>query len=1017
MHIVAGVIFVLHVASTVSVADIRFADVTATTGINYIGESWGSSWGDFNSDGLPDLWLSNHNSCPSLYINQGNGRFTDVLPQVISDDLCSHSWLDSHGAAWADFDNDGDEDLIQLFDAAPTLQLRANRLYVNEGGVFTNKAADYGVANNGNRGRMPTWVDYNADGLLDLIIPTSYTNLSQVPTKLFEQTKNGGFTDTTQAVGFVMSASTNTVQLGDLDGDGSSELIPEVSNRFPLGVYDTSTVPFVDRQSLLSLKSTSFVKDVTIGDFNGDLLNDMLLVTGEKENDIVIYNPTTIRARLSTLNNVALNNVMGFEFAAGDEITIGPHPAWRWSKSKIFIGSTGIHPAKKTFTLSKNDPNVTGMVPFIIGVDSGLYVGFDEVKQKWVVRVTNSRSTNLVVTSNVVITGMVPYGVDLNLDDTPNKYLVNQSGHFLEETFNAGFSVPTSGRDIISADLDNDMDLDIYIVTTGAVNNLPNILYENIGNGSFVIVPNAGGAAGSSLGRGDTVSTADYDLDGFIDLVVTNGKSKEPFDEDGPVEVFKNLGNNNNWLDIDLEGIKSNREGIGAKVVAVAGEISQIRYQTGGIHYRTQNHSRIHFGLAQNQTVDLTIDWPSGVQQTLTDITVNQVLHVLEPVSNSLTGKPASASVPDETGVMLWKDTFDGPYQLIVKGGGNKTTFSVKLLSTKPFTSLSTSSLEANDVFDVTASSFSLDAVVSIGDERLKFTLPGGAKALVSVENLGLINPRQMHVGDLGDALTPAGWIFPYSQLPPLPVVVGGAENAQYLGRHNGEGGLSIRLNSDKIARYSTATVISSEPLLSSAGINIEPNDTVIEESRSVYLRGKVSSWWDGLDITVDATGFVGIATQHEDIFQSNIVNPNEGSLGEPNAYWLPLAEPYGEPVYEVGTDAGIYLWKNKNGAWTLRVSSLHSGRVAGTITSNVPLSQLIPTNLEPGDVVDSVGTELYFDFETVLGDEDEISFSLPVDAVINFNLNSPFSHKALVRVGEKKWPIKTLPLNLSGWE
>ena len=66
-----------------------------------------------------------------------------------------------------------------------------------------------------------------------------------------------------------------------------------------------------------------------------------------------------------------------------------------------------------------------------------------------------------------------------------------------------------------------------------------------------------------ALGRGDAASVADYDGDGFLDLLVTNGTSKSPFELDGPTFLFRNLGNANHWIEIDLEGGISNRDGVG----------------------------------------------------------------------------------------------------------------------------------------------------------------------------------------------------------------------------------------------------------------------------------------------------------------------------------------------------------------------------------------------------------------------------------------------------------------------
>ena len=67
---------------------------------------------------------------------------------------------------------------------------------------------------------------------------------------------------------------------------------------------------------------------------------------------------------------------------------------------------------------------------------------------------------------------------------------------------------------------------------------------------------------------------------------------------------------------IDLEGTRSNRDGIGSVVSVTAGGVTQMRIQDGGVHHRGQNHSRLHFGLAKHTQVDkITVHWPSGAVQ------------------------------------------------------------------------------------------------------------------------------------------------------------------------------------------------------------------------------------------------------------------------------------------------------------------------------------------------------------------------------------------------------------------
>ena len=174
-------------------------------------------------------------------------------------------------------------------------------------------------------------------------------------------------------------------------------------------------------------------------------------------------------------------------------------------------------------------------------------------------------------------------------------------------------------------------DLDLYLVCSGPVANLPNRLYENDGKGNFHMVGDMGGASGSMRGRGDAVVTADYDLDGFLDLFVLNGAGPAPFGYDGPHQLFHNSGNENHWIEIDLEGVKSNRDGIGAKVELETTGTVQVRGQGGGMHCYSQNHQRIHFGLGSNKMVDrITVFWPSGIVQHLKDVVADQIITIRE---------------------------------------------------------------------------------------------------------------------------------------------------------------------------------------------------------------------------------------------------------------------------------------------------------------------------------------------------------------------------------------------------
>jgi hypothetical protein len=185
------------------------------------------------------------------------------------------------------------------------------------------------------------------------------------------------------------------------------------------------------------------------------------------------------------------------------------------------------------------------------------------------------------------------------------------------------------------------MDMDLYLVCAGMTQNSPNILYENDGAGHFVKVFHAGGAEGSALGKGNQVSSADYDRDGFLDLFVTNGAGQPPFSAEGPHQLFHNKGNDNHWIEIDLQGTISNRDVIGAQIELAAGGLVQGRIQGGGIHGFSQNHQRIHFGLGPNTMIDrIMIYWPNGNVQELRNIAADQILQLEEPIlSRQISGK------------------------------------------------------------------------------------------------------------------------------------------------------------------------------------------------------------------------------------------------------------------------------------------------------------------------------------------------------------------------------------------
>lgn len=166
--------------------NIIWEDATSTSGIKP-GESWGAAWGDFNGDSYPDLWINYHTRPGILYLNQTDGTFVDVTNSVFLEEPTE----DKHGTAWADFDNDGDRDLLQIVGGGSGFGIGSefsNKLYVNEDGKLEDRASSLGVDYPTARGRGQLWFDYNNDGALDLLVGViPRLDDIEAPPKIFQQ--------------------------------------------------------------------------------------------------------------------------------------------------------------------------------------------------------------------------------------------------------------------------------------------------------------------------------------------------------------------------------------------------------------------------------------------------------------------------------------------------------------------------------------------------------------------------------------------------------------------------------------------------------------------------------------------------------------------------------------------------------------------------------------------------------------------------------------------------------------
>ena len=237
------------------------------------------------------------------------------------------------------------------------------------------------------------------------------------------------------------------------------------------------------------------------------------------------------------------------------------------------------------------------------------------------------------------------YNNDGKLDITVSNYQTetntlyhNYDGSFfVDNTIPSGIAEVTHGYlgwGIKFFDYDNDGYQDIFVVNGHLMDNISdlekhvsypqkNLLFRNLGDGTFAnVITENDGLTLKKVSRGAAIG--DYDNDGDLDILVTNCNQRP--------DLLQNVvGNQNNWIQFQLVGKKSNRSGIGAKIKIVTGAHVQYREVQSGGSYLSFHDLRVHFGVGQVEQIDLLeIRWPSGQVDSRTGLSVNQRFLVVE---------------------------------------------------------------------------------------------------------------------------------------------------------------------------------------------------------------------------------------------------------------------------------------------------------------------------------------------------------------------------------------------------
>lgn len=183
-------------------------------------------------------------------------------------------------------------------------------------------------------------------------------------------------------------------------------------------------------------------------------------------------------------------------------------------------------------------------------------------------------------------------------------------------------------------DFDNDGDLDLYVacghfdrvetIDDRTAYRVPNVLLMNNGDGRFEDVSRRCGDGLSIVESSRGTAFDDLDNDGKVDVVVLNSHST-------PSLLHNRSTADHHWLQVRLQGVTTNRDGVGSLVRVVAGDLVQVAEVHSGRGYQSHHGTRLHFGLGQRKRVDrIEVRWLGGASETFPGVKADQLVWLIQ---------------------------------------------------------------------------------------------------------------------------------------------------------------------------------------------------------------------------------------------------------------------------------------------------------------------------------------------------------------------------------------------------